>query len=338
MNQEGSNLFLSYLNFDYNGTYITDQYLDESGRFEVVPVEYYGETLYLMSPREAIDLGKMIRPRLHIVKTEGVYNTDDYDKSLSKIIYESFLQHEEVIKNNDLKPKILISVKGTQDISTFLESDEYSRLKKNNVEIFAVASHEDIGNDANGDDVSRQEFLKRLKIVGKDNNKSLIVLHYDILAEGIDVSGFTGIMPLRSLKKSKFLQTFGRGARLDTRDRINLENGLFKPDELDKFNKPYAYIIIPNVIQNNNDDKANIIQLITELRDYGFNPSEDIISSTLIKGIPEIDELDGLNDIKIKLPNIGEYIEDLEADIESKVNANLSKLDYLNKMIKENKL
>ena len=44
MNQEGSNLFLSYLNFDFEGTYITDQYLDESGRFEVVPVEYYGET------------------------------------------------------------------------------------------------------------------------------------------------------------------------------------------------------------------------------------------------------------------------------------------------------
>ena len=44
MQQEGSNLFLSYLNFDYEGTYITDQYLDESGRFEVTPVEYYGET------------------------------------------------------------------------------------------------------------------------------------------------------------------------------------------------------------------------------------------------------------------------------------------------------
>ena len=44
MQFEGSNLFLSYLNFDYEGTYITDQYYDESGRFEVVPVEYYGET------------------------------------------------------------------------------------------------------------------------------------------------------------------------------------------------------------------------------------------------------------------------------------------------------
>ena len=41
---ENTNLFLNYLNFDYNGTYITDQYLDETGEFEVIPVEYYGET------------------------------------------------------------------------------------------------------------------------------------------------------------------------------------------------------------------------------------------------------------------------------------------------------
>ncbi len=53
MNQEGSNLFLSHLNFDYNGTYITDQYLDESGRFEVIPVEYYGET-YLKALKDKL--------------------------------------------------------------------------------------------------------------------------------------------------------------------------------------------------------------------------------------------------------------------------------------------
>ena len=44
MNQEGSNLFLNCLGFDFEGTYITDQYLDTTGRFDVNPVEYYGET------------------------------------------------------------------------------------------------------------------------------------------------------------------------------------------------------------------------------------------------------------------------------------------------------
>ncbi len=44
MNQEGSNLFLSCLNFDFEGVWITNPYYDETGRFEVNPEEYYGET------------------------------------------------------------------------------------------------------------------------------------------------------------------------------------------------------------------------------------------------------------------------------------------------------
>ena len=168
-----------------------------------------------------------------------------------------------------------------------------------------------------------------MKTDGSDIEKELIVLHYDILAEGIDVSGFTGIMPLRTLNKSKFLQTFGRAARLDKEDRVKIESGEVLPSELDKLNKPYAYIIIPNIIHDNEDDKQNLIQLITELRQYGFNPSEDIISSSMVNGMPEVEELSGLNDIKIKLPNVGILIQGLEAEIESELNAKLSKKEFL---------
>jgi hypothetical protein len=76
-----------------------------------------------------------------------------------------------------------------------------------------------------------------------------------------------------------------------------------------------------------------MVQLISELRDYGFNPSEDIISSSMVNGVPELDELDGLNDIKIKLPNIGVLIENLEAEIESEENAKLSKKEFLLKQL-----
>ena len=289
--------------------------------------ELYGEVLYSMTPREAIDLGKMVRPRLHFVNTAGVYTSDDYDKSLSKIISESFLQHKAVL--GKVEPKILVSVKGTLDMKKFLESVEYMELRNSGVDIYAVASADEIGNDINGIKVRRQDFLKALKRDGTDKSKKMIVLHYDILAEGIDVSGFTGIMPLRSLNKSKFLQTFGRAARLDIDDRIKIESGEILPYELEKLNKPYAYIIIPNVIHSNEDDKDNLIQLITELRSYGFNPSEDIISSSMVNGIPEIDELHGLVDIKVKLPNVGALIQGLEAEIESEKNAKLSKKEFL---------
>jgi hypothetical protein len=135
------------------------------------------------------------------------------------------------------------------------------------------------------------------------------------------------------LNKSKFLQTFGRAARLDIRDRDNFKNEIYFPSDLDKMFKPYAYIIIPNVIHSNEDDRVNLTQIITELRSYGFNPSEDIISSNRVNGIPEIEELSGLNDIKIKIPNIGELIENLEAEIEKELNASMTKTNFLNKNI-----
>jgi superfamily II DNA or RNA helicase len=288
----------------------------------------YGNILYQMIPREAIALGKMIRPRLHIVKTDDVYNSMDYDKSISKIIYESFNQHGAAI-GDKLSPKILISVKGTGDIKKFIASKEYKMLRQDGVDIYSIASHEEIGNDINGEKFRRQTFLKNLKKDENNKSKKIIVLHYDTMAEGISINGFTGIMPLRTLNKSKFLQTFGRAARLDKDDRQKLQEGIITPDDLHLFNKPYAYIIIPNVIQSNEDDRVNLTQLITELRSYGFNPSEDIISSSRVNGIPEVEELNGLNDIKIKIPNIGELIENLEAEIESEINAKLSKKEFL---------
>jgi superfamily II DNA or RNA helicase len=293
--------------------------------------ELYGKVLYSMLPIEAIALGKMVRPRLHIVTTDGVYNTDDYNKSLNKIIKDSFEQHQEVLIKTEQCPKLLISTKGTQDIRDFIGSNEYLMLRNADVSIYAVSSNDEVGNQINGEQVRRPEFLKRLKADGENHDKKLIVLHYDILAEGIDVSGFTGIMPLRTLNKSKFLQTYGRSARPDKQDRQRLDNGEITVFDIDKLNKPYAYIIIPNIIHSNEDDKANMTQLINELRSYGFNPSEDIVSSTRVNGIPEHEQLDGLNLVVRRIPKIGQLIDNLEADIEAEELAKLDKTELLKK-------
>jgi hypothetical protein len=292
----------------------------------------YGKVLYEMLPIEAIALGKMVRPRLHVVTTEGVYNTDDYNRSLNHIIKDSFEQHQQVLIKTKQTPKLLISTKGTQDIVGFIDSMEYRELRQSGVDVYAVSSTDEVGNQINGEQVRRPEFLKRLKLDGENHDKKLIVLHYDILAEGIDVSGFTGIMPLRTLSKSKFLQTYGRSARPDKQDRIRLDAGEITVNDLDKLNKPYAYIIIPNIIHSNEDDKANMVQLITELRSYGFEPSEDIVSSSRVHGIPEHEELDGLNAVAHRIPKIGQLINNLHADIEAE---ELAKLDMLN-LLKKN--
>ncbi len=296
-------------------------------------VDLYGDVLYQMVPVEAIMLGKMVRPRLHVVSTDGVYTTDDYNKSLTKIIADTFFQHEKVLESKGQLPKLLISTKGTNDILRFLQSKEYTDLRTKGVEIYAISSTE-IGNNVNGEQVSRPEFLKRLKKDGEDKSKKIIVLHYDILAEGIDVSGFTGIMPLRTLSKSKFLQTFGRAARPDKEDRTKIDSGVIDPqnsESLHLYNKPYSYVIIPNIIHSNEDDKENMVQLIGELRTYGFKPQEDIITSAIVNGIPEIEHLDGLNILHRKFPNIGQLINNLTSEIEAEADAKLSKVELLKK-------
>lgn len=298
----------------------------------------YGDIIYLMTPREAIEMGKMVRPRLHfVIPPVGVsYSKEDFQESLGKIITESLAQHDYAIGQFSV-PKLLVSVKGIGDIDKFFQSREYKGLIRGGYKIYAVASDESIGNNINGDKVNRREFLNRLKEDGKNVSQKLLILHYDILAEGIDVPGITGILPLRTLGKAKFLQTFGRAARLDIEDRQMIEDGEVKPDDLLKLNKPYAWVIVPTIIHEDADSKEHIGNLITELRDYGFNPSEDIVSTDSKSGLPVVEGPEGLNEIKKKCPNIGEYIERVEADYESEHVASLSseeRVRYI--LLKEN--
>lgn len=301
--------------------------------------ESYGKVLYEMLPVHAIRIGKMVRPRLHFVTTENIYNTDDYNKSLNKIIVDVFEQHTQVLKRTNQTPKLLISTRGTQDIIDFINSNEYTQLRCKGVDVYVVSSSENVGSQINGVEVRRQEFLKRLKQDGEDKTKKILVMHYDILAEGIDVSGFTGIMPLRTLNKSKFLQTYGRSARPDKDDRPVIDaivkaNGYMTKDDWKKLNKPYAYIIVPNITHTNEDDKENTIQLITELRTYDFNPSEDIIGSQITKGEIDIEEPDIMNEQPQTLKKVGVLIDRLVAEIEAERLASMSNIELAKELLK----
>jgi hypothetical protein len=301
-------------------------------------IESYGEVIYLMTPREAIDKGKMVRPRMHFVMppSGSSYSKEDFQNSLGKIISESLAQHDYAIGQFSV-PKMLVTVKGLGDIQSFFLSREYNGLMRSGYKIYAVASDDKIGNNINGERVTRSEFLEQLRKDGKNTQQKLLILHYDILAEGIDVPGITGILPLRTLGKSKFLQTFGRAARLDIEDRKRIESGGIKPTDLSEMYKPYAWVIVPTIIHEDVDSKEHIGNLITELRDYGFKPSEDIVSTDTKHGLPTIDGPEALNEVKVKCPNIGGYIEKVEADYEAEYLASLNdqeRVRYI--LLKEN--
>ena len=240
-------------------------------------VDFYGEKIYTMSPAEAIQRGKIVRPRVHIVSANNneVMTPEELDKNLGKLVINSFNEHGKLLKNN-LKAKMLIAASGLDDMKLLIESEEIKNFVNNGGRFFAVASDQEVNNYINGERVNRRQFLKQLQVDGANPNQELIVIHYDILTEGIDVPGLTGVLFLRDQRKSKFIQTFGRVARLDRNDRRLIEKKVITPNDLEQMNKPYAWVIIPAVLREDDDKLANLESLIEELRDFNFNPSEDI--------------------------------------------------------------
>jgi len=292
----------------------------------------YGPLLYEMKPIEAIEEGRMVRPKFHFVITDGVYTPEDFDASLNYVIQSSFEQHEEVLKVN-MGAKVLVTVRGTQDIRNFLDSPEYQIMRQNDVNIYSVASNPEIGCKINGEEVRRQDFLSRIKEDGKIRTNKMLVLHYDILAEGIDSSGFSAIMPLRWLNRSKLLQTLGRASRLDPIDRENIAMGVIKPSELDRMVKPYAYIIIPDVITSNADSRDHIVNLVREMRTYGFRTSDMLTNESMGRGLPEVEDPDTLNEQERTIRETGNLITELGYILEQDDDASLTKFEFFNKKI-----
>jgi superfamily II DNA or RNA helicase len=294
-------------------------------------VSSYGEVIYELLPRDAIEMGKMVRPRIHSVGTDGVKTDEDFDRSLNKVIHNSFITQVDYFKTNhpNIVPKIKVSTRGSSDIKKFLSSDEYTLLREMGVEIFAISSNEEIENDINGDKVSRQKFLKKIKEVGKDKSKMMLVLHYDILTEGIDVPGLTSCMPIRNLNKSRFIQTLGRCSRLDSEDRSRLESGEIDWTDVDSMNKPYAYIILPEITLTNKDDMAQIKQFVLQLRDYGFDPSEGIVSDANPLGLPDEDEMDVASSPDRRPSVRGTIIDFIRDEFENEEIANLTEDQWL---------
>jgi superfamily II DNA or RNA helicase len=294
-------------------------------------VSSYGEVIHMLLPRDAIEMGKMVRPRIHFVKTDGIRTDEDFDRSLNKVIHNSFNTQVEYFKEHhpNIVPKIIVSTRGSSDIKKFLECDEYTLLREIGVEVFAISSNEEIGNDINGVKVKRQEFLKKIKEVGKDNSKMMLVLHYDILTEGIDVPGLTSCMPIRNLNKSRFIQTLGRCSRNDKQDRERLSSGEIDWTDVNKMNKPYAYIILPYITLTNNDDMKQMEQFVYLMRDYDFVPSEDIVFDENPLGLPDEEDLEMLNEVVRRPPVNGTIIEFIRNEFERVENANLTELEYV---------
>ena len=127
----------------------------------------------------------------------------------------------------------------------------------------------------------RREYIKELSEL--KSTERVIVLHYDILSEGINVPGFICNMLLSGnyLTDRKTLQNIGRITRLhsegENSDRKRLERGeIFVGGE--GWIKPFGLVQIPYWDRESLDTKNKLVNLIGRLCDIGMRFELDGVS------------------------------------------------------------
>lgn len=277
--------------------------------------EKFGPKIISKTPKDAIDLGLILPSIIHVAELQLSNKSYKKEEREGHMVYESFLKHQQVIATNQNKinAKMLVICSDTESLEKtrqYLENH-----KDHDVKIMSITSKD--GAIINNKKVEREEFLTELSTL-KDDEK-VIILHVRILTEGIDVTGITGINFLHIPDNiSSFLQNLGRGTRLYKTDRENLKNGSLKVGEIDKFIKPYVYVIIPIIDANDIDKDAKIKDIIGKMRE-GEHLNESDIVITDVKGnttyITEniLDE----NSFQFKTKKC---IESIQHEIETKIN------------------
>ena len=249
---------------------------------------FYGD-IYGVPPTEMIEAGEIVMPKIHIMMfkdTEQGTISQNNETMLVKTVIEGFTEHKKKLKEESAYPdnigaKLLVSCKGSEELKTVQDSEIFQKwCTENNVKFFSFSSrygnYEDFKEEVSRTDV--YEDMRDLK-----DTDDCILLHLDILTEGINLPSITAVMLLRHLNPVKLMQTLGRALRLLNSDRIKLYSGDIIPNEREKYTKPYAYLMLPMHFESLDASSDDMKRMIKEIvNTYGL-PTEEFLPPDIFK-------------------------------------------------------
>lgn len=226
----------------------------------------FGPRIYEVKASVLIEKEIIVKPRIHILETS---DEDRKNKTLD-LCKKIAVYHNKKFNKMLGFSKTLFSMSGSSEIKEVLSCQESFKEFLPNHDIFIIHSREEIKATKNGKEISnRNEFLEEVK-----ESKNCLIFHYDILSEGIDVPGITGVVILRAMNTCKLLQTVGRSLRL------------YKVKGINK--KEYALVTIV-AWNKNRDDWVNVQKHLIALRLGGFPLNEEFdISREFVKDTKEL--------------------------------------------------
>ncbi|MFA7218898.1 MAG: DEAD/DEAH box helicase family protein [Synergistaceae bacterium] len=303
--------------------------------------DVFDNIIYTKSAKELIDAGEMVPPYLHVVRSSNECRIDtDYEMMFQSIV-EAFKHHENKIKEvsydaENIGAKVLVVCRGQQDLLQMFKTKALEHFKTNypDIHLFALSSEFGMVNDGEFfeppvTNIKKYHMLKKLKAMG--HNERALIFHVDMIGEGIDVPGVTGIMPFRNCEESKLIQNIGRSTRLHPEDRKRFYNEEISPnDRTIGWIKPYAWVIIPSYMIDSEGIEARFRFIIDRVRrEYGYIPQQHTVIDN-VEGLSDEDEIDTVNKITKKKKQVKSHIEEFKHEYE--------KVCVMEKIIMEDKL
>jgi len=200
--------------------------------------EIYGDKLEETAAKELIDSGTILYPKVI------PFNTDRERTKLNAHEVDCDNLKDIITSLTDNNPKVLVSAPTTRILWNMLtHTDIRSWLYSQQYNIMHITSKH--GAIINGKKVGREEFFKTLTLWGKDDTKKVIIFHYSILSEGINVPGLTHSIMLRNLPTIEMAQTIGRVIRIHEKDKVSMKEGKIPAGQYNLYHKRFGQIVVP---------------------------------------------------------------------------------------------
>jgi superfamily II DNA or RNA helicase len=291
----------------------TEKITDSDGDLGMNNPEIFGEVIYEQSPKQMIEKGEMVPPYVHVVRSKAGQNINlnklekDYD-ALVNSIYSAFDHHQQKLNETSYNPselgaKVLVVCRGQEDLEEMFKTNVFTNLRQQHPDIHIFALSSDFGTYVDGVkerkpvlNVKKHRLLKLIKSLPP--SAKMILFHVDMVGEGIDVPGLTGVMPFRNCELTKFVQNIGRASRLHPQDRSRFYKGEISTSDRTKWIKPLSWVIIPTFLENSEGFAGRFREIIQKLKiDFGYIPQQHTVIDN-VRGLEEDEPIDTVNEIE----------------------------------------
>ena len=234
----------------------------------------YGSSICRVGFQELIDQNVIVRPYIHLQQSDVISSEVGAAEANRKSIVETVDYYEKTFDDVPAH-KILFCADGTKSIRDLLDGGLVQWANSRGYKVMSMDSvNEGFVDGERG--VQKGQFISKLNELGEDKNQKLLVFHYSMLGEGIDVKSFTGVVFLRRSLNAVFAtQSIGRVIRAcpaigKTRGVVTIVQHLDTSDEVQVIVREIITALLeggvpPEVFLNEEDGRGEEDMVIEEL-------------------------------------------------------------------------